>query len=294
MADARLLHKKGIHGERIIALDHLEFRVWVQYVLSADDYGVMRASATVLRADNQRLEREPFKRVVAAMMTLERVGLVQIFEHQGTKFWWQTDWQDFQNVRYPRDTVNPPPSPEKIATATAKTQQLFGLRSVGSQKHSENISEIVRTPARAGVRETQTLTPTQTPEGSGVEREKAPTRELWALFDQLHRARFDDAPAELDRVRDTAILAAIWRKRGNEETERLMRAFFDSRDRWVVQAGFTVPVFKSQISRLVSQRPKIDARAERWSDECARLHDSRCGNQNFHIAKMAEQKEATA
>lgn len=169
MADARLLHKKGIHGERVIELDHLEFRVWVQYVLSADDYGVMRASATVLRADNIRLEREPFKRIVACMERLESCQLVQIFEHQGVKFWWQNDWQDFQGIRYPRDTVNPAPSPEKIATATPKTRALFALREKQPRERLRGVTETVTEtdplPASAGGRQTHTLT-ANTP-GSG-------------------------------------------------------------------------------------------------------------------------------
>lgn len=288
VADARLLHKKGIHGERVIALGHLEFRVWVQYVLSADDYGVMRASATVLRADNLRLEREPFKRIVAAMLALEEIGLVQIFEHQGVKFWWQTDWQDFQSVRYPRDTVNPAPSAERLGDATVRTRDLFALREKPSRERLRNGSEIDQIPARAGGRETltQTQTPTQTTEIAPEA--KAPTRELMSLFDGLHRQRFDDAPAEFDRAKDSAILAAVWRKRGSPETEHLIRAFFATRDSWVVQAGFTVGVFKSQIPKLLSARqPRAVEPAERWYDECQRLHAGSCGSRTAHELVMA-------
>ena len=174
MADARLLHKRGIHGERIIALDHLEFRVWVQYVLSADDYGVMRASATVLRADNVRLEREPIRRIHEAMRQLEQHDLVQVFEHQGVKFWWQCDWQDFQGIRYPRETVNPaPPELTLLGSATEKTRALFGLRGKASRERLRNVSVTSPIPARAGGRETQTLTLTANTSGSGSSEESA-------------------------------------------------------------------------------------------------------------------------
>lgn len=204
MADARLLHKKGSHGERIVSLDHLQFRVWVQYVLSADDYGVMRASASVLRADNPRLEREPFKRVVAAMVALEHVGLVQVFEHQGVKFWWQADWQDFQQVRYPRDTVNPSPSADDIATATTRTQHLFGLRSKSTQKDSGNVAEMPQTPARAGGRETLTQTLTPTP-GSGSSTEIAPQQQFDTLVNGTELRRHANQHAWCDWKRKLCV-----------------------------------------------------------------------------------------
>jgi hypothetical protein len=79
MANARLLHKKGAQGERVIKLNHLEFRIWVQYVLSADDYGVMRGSASVLMADNPRLEQEPLRKVEAAMKAVVAARRAKIF-----------------------------------------------------------------------------------------------------------------------------------------------------------------------------------------------------------------------
>jgi hypothetical protein len=118
----------------------------------------MRASASVVRADNPRLEREPMKKIEAAMQEIEKTGLVQTFTHQGVKFWWQRDWNDFQNVRYPRDTVNPAPSQELIAASTDKQQKLFSLRGVAFRKSSGNDSEVSPHPARTGRRETLALT----------------------------------------------------------------------------------------------------------------------------------------
>lgn len=143
----------------------------MQYVLSADDYGVMRASPSVLRADNPKLEQEPIKRLVMAMHVIERSGLVQAFEHQKVKFWWQTDWQDFQNIRYPRDTVNPQPSEHLLELATDRQRKLFALRTMPSLRDSGKIPETPPVPARAGGRET--LTPTLTPPGSGSLEESA-------------------------------------------------------------------------------------------------------------------------
>lgn len=181
MADARLLHKKGSHGQRVIALDHLEFRVWVQYVLSADDFGVMRESTSVLRADNPRLEREPIKRLEKAMARVVESGLINTFTHQDNTYWWQTDWQDFQGIRYPRESVNPQPSPEVLKSATEKTRKLFAMRAEPLRKDFGNASEASPHPAGAGGRETLTLTLTPTLARSGSSEESA--RETKPLVD---------------------------------------------------------------------------------------------------------------
>jgi len=165
VADTRLLHKRGSHGERIISLSDLTFRVWIQYVLSADDFGVMRASASVLRADNPRLEREPLKRINKAMAEIVLARLVEEFVHQGVRYWWQLDWNDFQKIRYPRETVNPFPSEEEVKRATEKTRELFRIRADSFRSDFRNISEMTPQPARARGREA--LTPTQTPTPSG-------------------------------------------------------------------------------------------------------------------------------
>lgn len=188
MGDARLIHKRGSHGDRIVALSHLDHRVWVQYVLSADDYGVMRASASVLRADNPRLEQEPMRVIEASMRRIVESTLVATFTHQAVLFWWQMDWQDFQQIRYPRDTVMPAPSPDLLAQATPATQDLFALRAKPSRhrsrkvsgtvpetfpEYSGNIPEMSPLPARAGGRETLTPTLTPTLPGSGSSEKSA-------------------------------------------------------------------------------------------------------------------------
>lgn len=199
MADARLLHKRGSHGDRIVALSHLEHRVWVQYVLSADDYGVMRASASVLRADNPRLEREPMRVIEAAMKQIVASTLVSVFTHQSGTFWWQLDWQDFQQVRYPRDTSMPAPSPELLLTATLATQELFALRarparqrfrkvSETSPEDSGKVSETSPEPARAGGRETLTPTLTPTLPGSGSLGKSAREPEILVTSDGIQPA----------------------------------------------------------------------------------------------------------
>lgn len=163
MADSRILHRNMSGSARVSSLSHLEFRVWVEYVLWADDLGVMRASASVLKAHNTRLELEPLRRLEATMGQIESAHLVSVFVHQGQRFWWQHDWQDWQQIKYPRTSTNPlPPFPER-AKASKKTEKLFRELEERLGKDSGNISEIIHSLAGAGARETLTLTPTLEP-----------------------------------------------------------------------------------------------------------------------------------
>ncbi len=128
----------------------------------------------------------------------------------------------------------------------------------------------------------QSPDPSQTKEQS----ERAPTRELLKLFDDCHQSRFETA-AEFSGAKDAAIMAAIWRKRGTEETERLIRAFFAIRDPWVVQRGFSVAVFKGQIPGLLASSAASKPRqVEQWDDECKRLHDGQCEGRMAHAGRM--------
>lgn len=169
MADARIFHKRASGGERVCALEHLEHRVWVQYVLSADDYGVLRETVSGLRHDNPRLEKEPIRRVENALRRVIEVGLVLVFTHQGARFLWQPDWQDFQGVRYPRATVNPAPAqPELDRLATALTRKLFTYHPQYSRQRFGDSAETSPTPARSGAARNPTST---SAEAEGSQRE---------------------------------------------------------------------------------------------------------------------------
>src|SRR5262245_60899715 len=101
LPDDRFLHRRAGHGQKTAQLSSDEFRVWVQYLLSADDFGVMRCSATTLRSDNAFLGMKPERMVARWLEAVVAVGLVLTFEHQGRRYVYQPDWQDYQKVRWP-------------------------------------------------------------------------------------------------------------------------------------------------------------------------------------------------
>lgn len=159
MPQDRFLHPRMGQSEKVGQLTDFEFRAWATYIVKADDYGVMRASGVTLQEANDALARRPVKVVERALQAIVDVGLLMDFEHQGRRYVCQWDWQDFQKIRYPRESSNPIPSGDVLLRCSAETQELFLMR-------SGKVSETFPTPAGAGERER--LTATAEAKGNGL------------------------------------------------------------------------------------------------------------------------------
>ena len=121
----RLLHPRLGHSVKASGLSDLEHRVWITYQLAADDYGVMRLSVVTVQAANDALAQRPAPLIQRALEKLVAVGLVETFQHQGRTYCYQTDWQNYQRVKHPRDTMQPLPPDDRIAKCTSSTRKLF-------------------------------------------------------------------------------------------------------------------------------------------------------------------------
>jgi hypothetical protein len=141
----RLLHPRLLHSEKVTSLSHTDFRVWLTYQLTADDYGVMRKSAMTIQASCDALATEKPKAIDASLDRIVACGLLKKFEHQGRTYVYQSDWQNFQRVKHPRDTMQPLPVDDEIAACTPATRKLFAQHPSKNAKEYEsdfgNISE---------------------------------------------------------------------------------------------------------------------------------------------------------
>lgn len=139
MPDDRLFHKRLGHSEKVNRLTDFEYIVWHSYVLSADDFGVLRFSAAALCSDHDRLEKRPPKAVQKALERVRDAGLIRTFQHQGRDYCYQDDWQDYQKIGYPRTTIHPAPP---LTTVSARTRELLGKHPGGwGRKVSEPLPE---------------------------------------------------------------------------------------------------------------------------------------------------------
>jgi hypothetical protein len=109
MPDDRLIHRAFGHSEKINKLTSLERDVWLVYKLAADDFGVMRFSATPLQDAARWLERQPAKRILRALEAVRDVHLVKSFDHQGQAYVFDPVWQTWQKITHPRQTKQPAP-----------------------------------------------------------------------------------------------------------------------------------------------------------------------------------------
>lgn len=125
MPDERFFHKRLGHSAKVNKLTDFEDRVWRAYVLSADDFGVMRFAAIALQADHDYCASRPQKLVQKALERVHEVGLIVTFEHQGHTYCAQQDWQEHQRVKHPRRTINPMPPDSMLSDFSSKTVALF-------------------------------------------------------------------------------------------------------------------------------------------------------------------------
>lgn len=130
----RLLHPRAGRSHKVNLLTDLEYRVWTQYLLSADDFGVMHATSHALQNDNLHLAHRPAKVVTRCLEALIKSGLVRRFEHQGQPYVFQHDWQKWQKVEYPRATINPCPSGADLDVCDPATRDLFEKHPGGQRK----------------------------------------------------------------------------------------------------------------------------------------------------------------
>ena len=126
----RLFHARLGHSAKVSSLSDLAFRVWATYLLAADDFGVMRADAVAFQAAHDALRGRPAEEVAASIERLVEVGLVEAFEHQGARYLYQRNWQDFQRVRFPGRTLHPLPAE---ATVSARTLHLWSAHPGGTR-----------------------------------------------------------------------------------------------------------------------------------------------------------------
>ncbi len=148
MPDDRFLHSRAGHSVKVSGLSDFEYRVWTQYLLSADDFGVMRASAVTMQSDSDALAERPARAIEKAVKRLVTVGLLAEFEHQGRFYLYQPDWQKWQKVGYPRKTKQPRPEGAQLDACDFGTQRLFGIHpggdgkkfTKGPEKDSEKVS----------------------------------------------------------------------------------------------------------------------------------------------------------
>lgn len=125
MPSDRFLHPRCGHSAKVTALTDLEYRVWTQYLLSSDDFGVMRCSAVTLQADNDHLATKAAAAIERCLAALITCALLSVFEHQKHRYVFQRDWQTWQKIGYPRATDNPKPPGEALAECDEATQALF-------------------------------------------------------------------------------------------------------------------------------------------------------------------------
>ena len=112
-------------SDKLSILNDLEFRCWIQCLLSADDFGVLPLSSALLRDDNLALATCPAPVIDRALQVLVQLELLLKFEHQGDAFIVNPLWQDVQGIPLPRPTAYPAPPLDVLPRLSRSTKRFF-------------------------------------------------------------------------------------------------------------------------------------------------------------------------
>jgi hypothetical protein len=293
MPDERFFHKRLGHSEKVCSLTDLEFRVWAQYELSADDYGLMLFTAAKIQADNIALARRPAKQVMRGLEAVAAVGLIHTFEHQGLPYALQFDWQDFQRIRHPRAALHPCPPVDVLAMCTPDTIDLFrshpGCPPDVLSEDFRSLSGKIPTPARAGGRETANgkRLPAN---GSGVDQARARFERFWQSYPR--RVGKEAAWQEWRRLRPSAddafvdrAIAAVERQRQSLQWQRDDGQYIPHPRTWLHQGRWQDD---ADAPAPIQLAPEVD-----WFEECKQLHSGSCGSSGRHRTQKLIDAEKT-
>lgn len=260
MPDFRLLQPSAGNSAKLSGLSHLEHRAWTQCLLSADDFGVMRQSASVVRGDNAALEREPFAEIEACLKQLVSVGLLLEFDHQGLAYVCDPVWQDHQHVRYPRRSHHPVPSPEVLKRCSDATRKLFAeFRK--SAKSSKGSAKLAHANANANADLFGKEKSARKERGKqAAALPSSPVRTLLDAYVARFKERYGTAP-QVDYAKDGAIFKALASQHAIEMIAGALDTYFGDVDPFIARSGHTLTLFRSQFNRFLAaaSRPASQA-----------------------------------
>lgn len=122
----RFLHPRLGRSRKVSSLTDFESRVWSHgYLLCCDDFGVMPSDPALLRGFNVALGRRSDNEIVSALEAIVKVELLISFRHQSDEYVCDPAWQDFQKIRFPRNTLYPCPTSETLPMLSRNTLGLF-------------------------------------------------------------------------------------------------------------------------------------------------------------------------
>lgn len=237
MPTHRVIEKTAGTGERTGSLSHLGFRVWLQYQLSADDYGVCPADAKKLQGDNPALAAEPTKRIQEQIERLIEVKLCGEFQDGQRRYLYQLDWQTYQRIKHPSKTALPPVPPEELEKCCEKTKTLF------LQFHPK-IAGDFRPHANATANADAIASAEQT----------HPIKSLLTVHEQLFRDRYHATPAKYG-AREAKTAKDLIAEKQFDGAVALVRQLFASADPFIAKSGHAITLLASGAiqNRLIAE-----------------------------------------
>lgn len=281
----RLLHPCIGDSEKIARLTDMEFRVWITYLLTADDFGVMPMLASKIQGAERTLGARRRQQVDRALEVLVDVGLVRRFDHQGQAFLFSPAWQKYQKMRYPRQSHYPRPNEIDVELCDTDTAELFQKHNgpIATSTYKENSGNSPRL-LRASTRET------------------AKGKRLEAEGQGLTRERFEAWWTEYPRKvgKDAAWREWLQRSPSAELAGLMVAKVLEQRAsaQWLKDGGQFIPHPRTWLhqGRWQDEGPATKPERQIWTcrhlEECS--HQAMCEHKNNMPHKYPKRAEAEA
>lgn len=136
----RIIKESLLISESYHKLTLFERDLFVRLIVAVDDYGRFDARPAIIKGRLMPLEgRVSLQKIAQGLETLEKKGLIQLYEREGCPYLWLTGWERHQNIRAKRSKY---PAPEDVnASASNCTQMQADAPVIQSESKSKSESE---------------------------------------------------------------------------------------------------------------------------------------------------------
>jgi len=232
----RIIKESICTSDTIDQLSPEEEVFFYRLIVNCDDYGRMDARPQILRAKcfPLRLNQIDEKLITQWLNRLMEVNLIMVYTVKNKAYLQVVTWNNHQQIRAKKSKYPVPgDSNGNQMRSNVPVIQSNPIQSNNILSHFENATE-----------------------NKNPKKPKNP--DIKVFIDYYHDqflSKFEEKPI-IDGGKDGAIIGKLLKTHSLERLKELINAFFNSKDPFIQQSGYTIGVFKTQINKLLTENKR--------------------------------------